>query len=367
MAAAIIEEIDIENLPNDVDSLKVIILDISRRLKNALHMVESQKVVASNAMRNCDTYRNRLRDMSVALSLETAKCDVFTRRKIKEEEFARYDKDQQKAQDMQNELRLALIDHSISNTKKTPIKIIKMKESIEKLENRKTSQKILLKNIDIQEKLIEELANSAQIGDVNLCRNLIRQGANVNEIDTTGYLPIHYACSGGSVAVAKLLLDFGSDATSYLSGVAPIAIAARNGHNDIVRLLLSAGVSPEETGDAGTPPVVCAAMNCNITCVESLLTGGGNINAVDIDGNTALHVAAMHVGPSNPSDMIRLLMIRGANTKITNKKGNTPIQEALALLNNPAMEALGGRVSVTANTNNLNSSLDDEVINTLYE
>ena len=40
----------------------------------------------------------------------------------------------------------------------------------------------------------------------------------MNYIDSAGYLAIHYACSTGYYEVVKLLLEFGSDHSSFLTG-----------------------------------------------------------------------------------------------------------------------------------------------------
>jgi ankyrin repeat protein len=313
-------------------------------------MVESQKIVALNAMRNCDMYRAKLRSMSVSLNLETAKCEVFSRQKSKEEEEKRYEMEKIKAETLQNDLRLAIIDHGISNTKKKPAKLLKMKEQLDDIESRQSSQKQLLKYLGVRERAIEELSSAAQIGDVTNVRNLVRSGVGVNDMDSQGYLPLHYACASGHTAVVKLLLELGSDVSSYLTGYAPIVLAARNGHHEILQILVNYGANVEESGLAMCPAIVAAASNCHVKCVEKLLVLGANINGCDIDGNTAVHVAAMHLKPCDPSETIRYLMMRGANTKIANKKGLTAIQVALGLLNSSAMEALGGRLSVTADT-----------------
>src|SRR5574344_38909 len=57
-----------------------------------------------------------------------------------------------------------------------------------------------------------------------------------------------------------------------------------------------------------------------------------DINAVDADGNTALHMAA-HV---NESDLVSFLIIKGADTEIRNNAGDTALHVAVK---NDALES----------------------------
>ena len=151
---------------------------------------------------------------SVMLNLEKNKAETFQRKQTKQEEFARFDRGRQKADKMHEDLRLAVIDHKISNVKKEPAKLIKIRKHLDAIEKSQTSQKQLLKYLSVQEKLTDDLASCAQQGDLAACRDLIRKGAVVNTVDSAGYLPLHYACSAGFYDVCKLLLEFGSDCSS---------------------------------------------------------------------------------------------------------------------------------------------------------
>lgn len=316
------------------------------------------------------------------LNLEKNKAETFQRKKIKQEEFARFDKGRQKADKMHEDLRLAVIDHKMTNVKRESGKLVKIRKHLDALEKSQTSQKQLLKYLSVQEQLSDDLASRAQQGDLHACRDLIRRGAVVNEVDAAGFLPLHYACSGGFLEVAKLLLEFGSDCSSYLTGCSPLVIAAKHGHAALVELLVSFGCSVEDSGAAGTPPLV-AASSCNqLAAMRALLQLGASLDASDVEGNSALHVSAK---TEHSAAAIRLLLRSGADPKLLNLQGVTPItvsteteyagqcssevfslqkfdlmslrvycllsrfvseQVALNCLNMGAMEALGGRSSV---------------------
>lgn len=75
-------------------------------------------------------------------------------------------------------------------------------------------------------------------------------------------------------------------------------------------------------------------------CLLQLHQLGANINACDLQGQSALHAAAKL---SDPVPCIHFLLRSGIDAKLTNVQGLTAMQVALAIMNIPALEALGGR------------------------
>nr|WP_295781642.1 ankyrin repeat domain-containing protein [Rhodoferax sp.] len=79
-------------------------------------------------------------------------------------------------------------------------------------------------------------------GYSDICKLLVTRDADVNK---PGWAPLHYAATGGHVAVMRLLLDNHAyiDAASP-NGSTPLMMAARYGTNDAVKLLIDAGADP---------------------------------------------------------------------------------------------------------------------------
>lgn len=86
-------------------------------------------------------------------------------------------------------------------------------------------------------------------GYLSLCEKLITRDADVNK---PGWTPLHYAATGGHLAVVSLLLDHHAyiDAASP-NGSTPLMMAAMYGTDDAVKLLLEAGADPTLKNDQG--------------------------------------------------------------------------------------------------------------------
>jgi ankyrin repeat protein len=280
------------------------------------------------------------------------------RKKVHSEEAARFESDKKRAGRMQDEMRMLMIDHQMTGMKREPAKLIRLRAKLDSLDVQQESQKQLLQHLTELEKMTEDLATAAQNGDIVACSALMRRGASVNEMDSAGYLPLHYACANGFTQVVKLLLEFGADPTSYLTGHSPTETAARNGHGEIIKVLSAFGANLEEKGLAGSPPIVSAAAGGFLQTVDELLAFGADINAYDMNENTALHVATRL---QDPVSMIRLLLKRGANVMANNKQGHTPLKMALNLVNQAAIEVLGGRSDLDEEEHPIGSVPEEDI------
>jgi uncharacterized protein len=86
------------------------------------------------------------------------------------------------------------------------------------------------------------LMMAALKGQLELARKLIGKDADVNK---TGWTPLHYAATGGHVAIIELLLERHAyiDAESP-NGTTPLMMAAHYGSPAAVKALLEAGADP---------------------------------------------------------------------------------------------------------------------------
>ena len=149
---------------------------------------------------------------------------------------------------------------------------------------------------------------AAAKGHSEVCEVLLDRGANVNAVDDERCAPLHEAAWRGHYEVCRILLERGAYASARKKAEeTPLHVAVYAGHPEICRLLIQHGAIIN-TKD-GTPLHV-AAREGNLTMCLLLLRHGADANFKDHKGRTALHVAAAN---DAHEDIIALLVESGAN------------------------------------------------------
>jgi ankyrin repeat protein len=109
--------------------------------------------------------------------------------------------------------------------------------------------------------------------------------------------------------------------SSYYQSVARLAAA-----NDApgVQSLITQGISPNDTDDAGHAGLHIAAINGNAQIVAILIKAGAQIDIKDPLGDTPLFYAADRGEP----DICKMLLDAGASPEAQNRSGVTPLMTA---------------------------------------
>ena len=195
-----------------------------------------------------------------------------------------------------------------------------------------------------------------------------------------GYTPLHAAILRGDAPLAGALLTRGADPNAHLqngspharygkfyaletrlTGATPFFLAAKYAEADIMRLLAAAGADPQARHAGGVTPLMAAAgmltpgliqagndrrgrsidtaemelalrqdpdrralMNSGIEAVKAALELGADVNAVNENGDTALHLAAHH----GFNTVVRYLITQGADPNAKSARGHTPLDRA---------------------------------------
>jgi len=106
----------------------------------------------------------------------------------------------------------------------------------------------------------------------------------------------------------------------------PLICAERNGHTEIVQLLLDYGANIDVYTRGDIKRILQRAVeNNHIEIVQLLLSYRAEINASDKYGNTALHTAAIY----GHIEIARFLIANGADVNAKNQWGETPLYEAI--------------------------------------
>ena len=196
-------------------------------------------------------------------------------------------------------------------------------------------------------------------GDVaSICSLLLKHGAEVNYSDANGLTSLtNVLMASGSQQVVALLLAHKADANHVISqptlinvlerteGLSPLATAARAGRVDLVIMLLHARADVElgsrsalhlacESGciasldvllsrcpsaiaridESGFTPLIVACRKANYEVAKMLLTRGAVVNALDLQGRSALLSIGLdaHEGASRVA-LADLLLLHGAD------------------------------------------------------
>lgn len=240
--------------------------------------------------------------------------------------------------------------------------------------------------------LVEALIN----GHYDFAAFLIDAGADPNIADVTGRTPLYAAVDDHtmpesnlpaprevdnkltSMDVVNLLLAHGANVNAQLvkqtpyrtkidrgadtmltTGTTALLRAAKAGDVDVIEALLAKGADPKLTTKFGMTPVMAAAglgtkeedttgrrktQAEAVASIKLFLDAGADVNAVDRQGDTALHGAAQ----KGDDQVVQFLADHGAKLDIKDKKGRTPLDAANGLMGNGGFD--GTRRDVHAST-----------------
>ena len=106
-----------------------------------------------------------------------------------------------------------------------------------------------------------DLISAAEIGDLNAVRNLLQQGADINESTSSGSTPIHAAAANSHLAIVRHLVQEGAEKENALDDdTTPLMIAAFSGHTAVVQYLADQGCDVDKARrDYGFTPLAHAA------------------------------------------------------------------------------------------------------------
>ena len=73
--------------------------------------------------------------------------------------------------------------------------------------------------------------------NIEIAKQLIKAGINVNQPGDLGHTPLHEACSLGNLELIKVLLNAGADPFALTEGKPPFTLARFGGHDEVCNFL----------------------------------------------------------------------------------------------------------------------------------
>lgn len=155
--------------------------------------------------------------------------------------------------------------------------------------------------------------HAAENGLENAVRIMLQKGVDLSKNAEGKCMSLALATRNGHAAVVKLLLEHGADPTASPGGWSPLLEAAGGGHAGVIRVLLEQpGIDVNYRDRRSMTPVLCAAFDGRYEALRVLLESGGEVNAQNEYGVSALSFATL----CGYTDVVRLLLSYGAQVDI---------------------------------------------------
>ena len=200
---------------------------------------------------------------------------------------------------------------------------------------------------------------AAEVGNADMLEVLLEVGANADSPDPDGQTALQAVARTGNVDAARLLLNHGAtvDARETWGGQTALMWASARRHPAMMELLISKGADvnarstdrnyqrhvtaegrPKNLDSGGLTPLLYAARENCLACVELLLENRADVDLPDPDGVAPLLVAIMNAN----WDLARRLIVAGADVNHWDVYGETPLFTAIDLRS----RIDGGRASI---------------------
>jgi len=177
---------------------------------------------------------------------------------------------------------------------------------------------------------LQALHNAARSNNIAALELLIKKVGNVDATDSQGRTLLYCSSLNGYLDFVKVLLKKGADPlhkVSWKDDQSALHASAAQGHIEVMKLLLDAGVNVDiETGH-GETPLMYAARNTRPNAVVFLLAQGADISHKDSKGKTVLHdiLASKHKGDLRRT--IKAVYDAGAEVNAKSVIGETPLMQ----------------------------------------
>jgi ankyrin repeat protein len=193
---------------------------------------------------------------------------------------------------------------------------------------------------------VTPIALACESGSAAMVERFLKAGVSANATGPYGETALHTCAHAGNTAAARVLIGAGASVNPGDSwrGQTPLMWAAAEGHAGTMKVLIEAGADvdarstivewerqrTDEPRDKWLPPggwtplLLAARENC-VACVDVLAAAGADLNIVDPERHTALLIALTN----GHFDVAGRLIDRGADLDMQDEVGQTALWAAV--------------------------------------
>ncbi|CAL4887795.1 unnamed protein product [Urochloa decumbens] len=164
------------------------------------------------------------------------------------------------------------------------------------------------------------LINAIQGGSVDIAKYLLEHGADQDKVDRYGFAPLHSAAGLGCCEIVELLLARGAYTDPVTCCGTPLHIAATEGHDCTMKILLDHNANYNKMVN-GMTPLYFAISAGSVKCVELLVQAGAVANG-------EYFIAALTNAPKNVSaDCLNCVLGVGLGSSWHATNDNVPVDK----------------------------------------
>ncbi len=179
---------------------------------------------------------------------------------------------------------------------------------------------------------------AAKYNKPEIVQSLLDKNADVNTTNDNGGTALMYAAIPNSPRIVRLLLERGAVVNKKgANGWSALMVAAAKGHAEVVQILLDHSADVNTQDVYGWTPLMRAVWERRVEVVSRLLSHGAiELDHKDEQGATALH----HAAAAGDSQIVKMLLEKGAASEAKDFNGKTPFDRALAMGYTEIVDAL---------------------------
>ncbi|KAM0256055.1 hypothetical protein ACHAQJ_005254 [Trichoderma viride] len=167
----------------------------------------------------------------------------------------------------------------------------------------------------------------AAYNSIETVRVLLEYGADINRLTEDDYTPLDLATWHNQPKVVDLMLKESKEKPDLSLKVTQdtLELGVRDGHSEVVSLILEAGANVNLVNENDAPLASIAMPLSDDMMIRTILEYRPDLSMKDKDGNTILHC----IGKETPTTSVRLVVNAGGKLDAINNDKDTPLIRAI--------------------------------------